>query len=82
MDPTLVHYVLESGACAGEHRPAIVVKKCPPEWGYPEDDRAVQLQVFTDGSNDGGIFQSGMVWRTSVKYSETKELGTWHYIEE
>lgn len=49
MDHTLdigriVHYVLEDGDNAGEERPAIVVRV----W----NDDCVQLQVFTDGSND------------------------------
>lgn len=71
----IVHYVLEGG----RHRPAIVVMVCPKGWGYP--DGAVQLQVFTDGSNDGKEYESGMVWRTSVQYSETQEPETWHWIE-
>lgn len=73
-----VHYVLPDGRSKGEHRPAIVVKLCPPEWNYP--DGAVQLQVFVDGTNDYPD-AAGSLWRTSVLYSEGKEAGTWHWIE-
>lgn len=75
----MVHYVLPHGRSQGEHRPAIVVKLCPPEWNYHEG--TVQLQVFTDGTNDGEQYASGMCWATSVQYSESKEPGTWHWIE-
>lgn len=77
----LVHYVLPDGRSKGEHRPAIIVKACPPEWGYPPEDETMQLQVFTDGGNDGAPYTSGLYWATSVKHSEDKEPGTWHYIE-
>lgn len=71
----IVHYVMPSG----DHRPAIVVQVCPKEWGYPPG--AVQLQVFTDGSNDGLEYTSGIFWATSVQYSETPAPQTWHWIE-
>lgn len=75
----VVHYVMQDGVSAGECRPALVVRTCPTEWGYP--DGAVQLQVFTDGSNDGIQYASGMFWATSVQYSETPAPGTWHWPE-
>ena len=87
----IVHYVLEDGRCKGDHRPAIVVR----DW--KADNGLCQLQVFTDGSNDGfkdvHIFHlknderhefhtvPNTVWRTSVHYSETMEPGTWHWPE-
>ncbi len=87
----IVHYVLESGRCKGEHRPAIVVRNWKTENGM------VQLQVFTDGMNDGfresiaGMqsngeavalnFSANTQWRTSVHYSDNKEPGTWHWPE-
>ena len=87
----IVHYVLESGRNKGEHRPAIVVR----DW--KQENGLVQLQVFTDGHNDGfenmvaGMQSNGeavslrwsanTLWRTSVHYSEAKEPGTWHWIE-
>ncbi len=43
----IVHYVLEWGTSKGEHRPAIVVR----DW--KQENGLVQLQVFTDGWNDG-----------------------------
>jgi len=66
----IVHYVLPDGPSAGQHRPAIVVKN----WG----GGGVQLQVFTDGQNDGA---ENVVWVTSILHSETKEKNTWHWIE-
>lgn len=70
MNPTIgriVHYILDDG----QHRPAIIVRV----W----EDGRVQLQVFTDGSNDGAPFASGIVWRTSVH--EGTESGSWHWPE-
>jgi len=71
----IVHYVLESGRSAGEHRPAIVVKLWEPKGGSMG---CAQLQVFTDGSN-GDL--GGVAWRTSVMYSADARPGTWHWIE-
>lgn len=71
---SLVHYVLPDGISVGEHRPAIVVKIWTPT--------CVQLQVFTDSSNDGREYASGIVWKTSVVYDEGKQMGTWHWPEE
>src|SRR4051812_37918792 len=76
----MVHYVLPDGPSAGQHRPAVVVHVWRDIPDYVADGR-VQLQVFTDGTNDGGDYAGGLVWRTSVKYSEEKEPGTWHWIE-
>jgi len=91
----IVHYVLESGRSKGEHRPAIVVR----DWSNPElpgSDGMVQLQVFTDGGNDGletsfpvnnGLAGSYtrqtdlMIWRTSVHYDIHLAPGTWHWPE-
>lgn len=47
----------------------------------------MQLQVFTDGINDvdpqdpqSTSYGSGMVWATSVPYSEDKSIvNTWHW---
>jgi hypothetical protein len=75
----MVHYVLPEGRSLGEHRPAIVVRVWKDIPSYPEG--TVNLQVFTDGSNDGRDHAAGIVWRTSVHYSEGKEPGTWHWIE-
>lgn len=87
-----VLYVLESGKSKGQIRPAIVVR----DWSdanIPGSDGMVNMQVFTDGLNDGlaTVFASEqnkeitvkcvdlMVWRTSVHYSENEEPGTWHF---
>lgn len=86
----IVHYVLESGRSKGEHRPAIVVR----DW--KQENGLVQLQVFTDGENDGLRdivterlmpiidldYSDFLLWRTSVPYSEDKEPGTWHWISD
>ncbi len=73
----IVHYVLEGGLSEGIHRPAIVVN----DW----KNGSVNLQVFLDGLNDGFIDMLvapvNIRWRTNIHYSETKEPGTWHWIE-
>lgn len=71
----MVHYVLPDGRSSGEHRPAIVVKVWNKATGY------VNLQVITDGSNDGDPYAAGIHWATSISYSEGKEPRTWHWIE-
>lgn len=71
----VVHFVMPNG----QHRPAIVVQV------WNED--VVNLQVFTDGSNDAGVVvypnTGGYVqWQTSVHHAEN-EPGphTWHWPE-
>ncbi len=71
----IVHWVVPHGPSAGQHRPAIVVRV------WRRDDGGVplvQLQVFTDASNDGF---TNAHWATSVHYDEAKGPGTWHWIE-
>jgi hypothetical protein len=65
-------------------RPAIIVNA----WGGKLEDGMVNLIVLFDGSNDViaanrlEIMWIGYTaWITSVKYSETKEIGTWHWPE-
>jgi hypothetical protein len=75
--PTLgriVHYVMESGAV----RPAIVVATF--------GDQAVNLRVFTDGSNDAGSLPDRggepvpeTLWESSVPYSDEAMPKTWHW---
>lgn len=73
----IVHYVLADGRSKGEVRPAIVVHV----WSQPIaiGTGACQLQVFTDGSNDGPQFASGLHWATSVTYDPDGAPGTWHW---
>lgn len=66
----IVHYVLPEGRNAGEHRPAIVTRV----WS----DVCVQLQVFTDGENDG---LANVEWRTSILNDEAGAPNTWHWPE-
>lgn len=68
----IVHFVAPNG----KHRPAIVVHV----WSVDKPGY-VQLQVFTDGSNDGEWGKPGVVWETSVDYSEEPKPRTWHWIE-
>lgn len=82
----IVHFVMPNG----DHRPAVVVNV----WHVSgQCEGYVNLQVFTDGSNDlhglpddfnddarEGI-KRGLYWATSKCYSETKEPNTWHWIE-
>jgi hypothetical protein len=79
----IVHYVLaeEDGVIntgyhpqAGEHRPAIIVRLWPCA-------ATVQLQVFTDGRNDG-LDGGNVFWATSRAQDEAeKKPGTWHWPE-
>ncbi len=73
----IVHYVLDGDhhQAVGSHRPAIIVRE-------PWTPEMLNLQVFTDGENDGPRNVSGIVWRTSVHQDEeTKAPGTWHWPE-
>jgi|SRR5579885_1572803 len=76
----IVHYVLSKDSRNdGEHRPAIIVRT----WGNTPKS-AVQLQVFTDSTNDfphEHPGSAGIMWRTSVSYDEHASPGTWHYPE-
>jgi hypothetical protein len=69
----IVLYTLTNGPHVGENRPAIVVRV----W----TDVMVNLQVFTDGPNDGEGHQGGIVWATSVAYddSATPAAHTWRW---
>lgn len=73
----IVHYVLSAHDInKGEHRPAIIVKIFDET---PTEQSSVNLQVFTDASNDG---MANVVWRTSVSQDPTgKALGSWHAPE-
>lgn len=76
----IVHYVLPDGRSEGEHRPAIVVKVWRVD-GKPQENGCCQLQVFSDGVNDGARYTDGIVWATSVVHSAELKLGTWHWPE-
>jgi hypothetical protein len=73
----IVHYVLADG----EHRPAIIVRVWPDEYGNAEVKDGINVQIFNDGGNDAhagtdvaiGSFTGeervrGTAWRTSVRY--------------
>jgi hypothetical protein len=67
-----VHFVLPSG----EHRPAVIVRVFDPS---PSENSRVNLQVFTDATNDG---LDSIVWRTSVAQdAEQMKPSTWHFPE-
>lgn len=71
----IVHFVLPNG----EHRPAVVVRA----WRGPNMPLGCcNLQVFTDGSNDGSEYKAGIYWATSVEYSEDPKPYTWHWPEQ
>lgn len=68
----IVHFVMPDG----EHRPAIVVRVWWHRVGM------VNLQVFTDGLNDGGQHATGLYWATSILLDEENKIpNTWHWIE-
>lgn len=70
----IVHYVMEDGLHKGEVRPAIIVKV----WDGSQNG-CCQLQVFTDGTNDGERYASGVTWKTSRVYDADGGPGTWHW---
>jgi hypothetical protein len=70
----MVHYVLPDGPNAGEHRPAVIVRIWDHGSGY------VNLQVLVDGTNDYPQY-NGLLWATSIEYSEEPRPRTWHWIE-
>ncbi len=75
----LVHYVLESGPCTGQHRPALIVRV----WGDLPTS-AVQLQVFTDSptSEDSNDCLPPVMWATSrLQDASGEKPGTWHWPE-
>lgn len=78
---TIVHYVMESGPHHGECRPAIVVKTWGTDEPYPAN-----MQVFTDGTNDGQDAAQGTLWRTSVPYRSEggapAPFQSWHHVYE
>ena len=60
----IVHYKLPGGTNRGHYRPAIIVRV----WDEPATPESlVQLQVFTDGQNDGLVGFPNVIWETSVK---------------
>jgi hypothetical protein len=76
MKPTvgrIVEYVLKDRYGELQVRPAIIVRV----WS----DECVQLQVFTDGTNDGPEYASGIFWATSVLRCEEKNERTWDWME-
>lgn len=80
----IVHFVLVDKSGATQHRPAIVVRVWPEQPGGPYEAEAeagkhvVQLQVFTDGGNDGN---ENVLWMTSVHFDPSGAPGTWHWPE-
>ena len=76
----IVHYILDEGPHAGEHRPAIIVQI----WGTTPS-AAVNLQVFTDSENDfpgPNAGSSGMLWKTSVSRAPSPGVLDTYYSQE
>jgi hypothetical protein len=86
----IVHYVMPDG----EHRPAIVVKVWDHDG--PTGTANLQVFTDGTNDNPWGLEQHeqwnnvgmdasecghGHIWRTSIRYSEEKEVHTWHWIE-
>ena len=72
----IVHYVLESGPGAGDHRPAIIVRV----WS----ETTVNLQVITDSGPDANSNDQKpqVMWKTSISQDEENKMGhTWHWPE-
>lgn len=77
-----VHYTTITGQC----RPYLVTRVWSTEKGL------VNGTVFIDGTNDYADIPNWespltrenvvlSIWKTSVVYSENKEMGTWHWPE-
>lgn len=71
----IVHYVLNAGRNAGEHRPAIIVRVWPGD--------LVNLQVFPDSNEDGTSNDCLPVpmWQTSIRFDADGANHTWHWPE-
>ena len=81
MIPTIgriVHYKPDSSDTFTAERPAMIVRV----WPGPDDSpsTAVQLQVFIDGSNDGGQHEVLSLWKTSRVQGH--EPGEWHAFDD
>lgn len=77
MEPVIgqtVRYVLSEGPNAGQHRPAFIVRL----W----DAKLANLQVITDSppTGDSNDMLPPMLWKTSIRYDETGNWGTWHFV--
>ncbi len=76
MEPSIgrfVHYIMPIGRNPGACRPGIIVNI------FDQKSNRLQLQVFTDGSNDGAEYAEGCVWVPSVALDALgKEAGSWH----
>jgi len=71
MDHTLaigriVHYSFTNEHRQRVVRPAIIVRV----WNSGPHGGTVQLQVFTDGGNDGDRYRSGVLWATSQQHRD------------
>ena len=66
----IVHYV----AYNSRHLAAIVI-------GH-DGNAAADLAVFTNMENVNNVKNFGLQFHQNIAHSETKEPGTWHYIEE
>lgn len=71
----ITHFVLPAGRSMGQHRAAIITNI------WDEVDGIVDLTVFIDGSEDGYPYNQPAVFFNGVQFSETKENGTWHWLE-
>lgn len=89
----IVHYVLDEpyGAVPNEHRPSMIVKVWNTD-GVANlqvflDGHNDWLRIEAERKAERGDeleltpVPPYTLWRTSVKYSEEKEAGTWHWIE-
>ncbi len=66
----IVLYVM----AGGDIRPALVVRELDLRLGL------VNLQVFTDGVNDGEKYESGMFHTTSIFFDDDeRKFNTWHW---
>lgn len=70
-----VHYV----AYNQRHLAALLIGVNP---ATDTTSESVDLAVFTSMSNVAGEKNFGIQFHQNVRYSDTKEPGTWHWIED
>jgi hypothetical protein len=75
----MVHYV----AYNNRHLASIVIGyEIPPKVEDVQvDPVTADLAVFTNMRNVNGIKNFGLQFHQEIVYSESKEPGTWHWIE-
>lgn len=87
----MIHYVMPDG----DHRPAIVVRvwdhdnqgpglinaQVITDGGNDVPNGAAEVQAWKDFNCDPEECRRGLLWKTSISFSEDPKPNTWHWIE-